>query len=286
VLLVLLAFLIGLCLAVLGGGGSLLMVPLLVYGLHVEPKAAIMTSLLVVLAASSVALVGYARSGQVAWRTGLVFGGVAMVGAFAGGKLAGFVSDRALLGVFAVVMAATALFMMRAPRLTAPEKVRQPQPPLRILAEGLVVGVVTGLVGAGGGFLIVPALILFDGLPMRLAVGTSLFIIAVNSLAGLAGHLSHAQVDARLAVLVSVIAAVGAVAGSRIAFKVPVRLLRRGFAWLALVIAVLVGLKQLPTSYLPRLLHLENTLLENTLLENTLLENTLLETPSREMKHA
>jgi hypothetical protein len=257
VLLVTLSFAIGLCLAVLGGGGSLLTVPLLVYGLHIDPKVAIMTSLLVVLVTSSVALVGYARAGQVAWRTGLLFGAVAMVGAFGGGRAAGYVSDRTLLGAFAVVMAATAVCMMRAPTRPSSTRGQPQQPPLRVLAQGLVVGVVTGLVGAGGGFLIVPALVLFGGLPMRLAVGTSLFIIAVNSGAGLAGHLTHAALDIRLALFVSAIAALGALTGSRIAFRLPVSLLRRSFAWFVLVIAVVVGVKQLPRSYLPRLLHVE-----------------------------
>jgi hypothetical protein len=248
-LLVVLSFAIGLCLALLGGGGSILTVPLLVYGLGTQPKVAIATSLFVVMATSVVGLMGHARSGHVAWRTGLVFGAVAMIGAFAGGIAAQFVPDRVLMVAFASVMAITAVAMMFSKRLCSSDSIRPSQSMPRILAQGFAVGTITGLVGTGGGFLVVPALVLFGGLSMRLAIGTSLLVIAMNSVAGLLGHLSHSELDPKTTLFVSGIAAAGALTGSRLALKIPTVLLRRGFAWVVLALAVVMGIEQLPSWY-------------------------------------
>jgi uncharacterized membrane protein YfcA len=195
-----LALLMGVTLGVLGGGGSILSVPILHHVAGLEARPAIATSLLVVGIASAAALVPRALAGDVRWRTGAVFGGASAAGAAAGGWLARFVPGPLLLVAFASVMLATGVAMWRGPSAGRPTGAASPvRHPFRGALDGVVVGGVTGLVGAGGGFLIVPALVLLGGLAMREAVGTSLLVIALNSLAGFAGYLSHAEIDFRLA---------------------------------------------------------------------------------------
>ena len=234
----------GLALGALGGGGSILTVPILVYALGQTPRAAIATSLLVVGATSLAALVSHARSGHVQWRTGLVFGSVSMAGAVLGGWFAQFVPEAGLLGLFAALMAVTAVAMLRgASRAEAAP--RAPNPALLAL-EGGVVGIVTGLVGAGGGFLVVPALVLLAGLPMRAAIGTSLLVISMKSFAGLAGHLSHAAIDWPLAGMVTAAAVLGTVLGCRLARQASPARLRQGFAWFVLAMAGFVFWREAP----------------------------------------
>ncbi|NLE88456.1 MAG: sulfite exporter TauE/SafE family protein, partial [Myxococcales bacterium] len=203
VLAALLALPIGLSLGLLGGGGSILTVPLLVYVLGVEPKAAIATSLFVVGVTSLAALLPHARAGAVRWRTGLVFGGAGMVGAYLAGHLADAIPGRLLLILFAALMLVTAVAMLWS--RAAPERKEMPRAELAVrkaVLDGLVVGALTGLVGAGGGFLVVPALAMFGGLPMRAAAATSLVVIAMKSFAGFSGYLGHQSIDWGLALVV------------------------------------------------------------------------------------
>lgn len=243
VLALVLSLLIGVSLGLLGGGGSILTTPILIYALGVETKAAIATSLLVVGITSIAGLIQHARAGNVEWKTGLVFGGAGMAGAYLGGYLAGFVPANVLMLLFALMMLATAIAMFRGRKEPAPGE-RHTQALWKIIAEGLVVGVVTGLVGAGGGFLVVPALALLGGLPMPKAVGTSLLVIALKSFAGYAGHASHVTIDFELAALVSGAAVVGSFGGSRLANLIPPAALRRGFAIFVLVMAAFVLYQQ------------------------------------------
>jgi uncharacterized membrane protein YfcA len=240
-----LAVLIGVALGLLGGGGSILAVPLLVYVAGLDPKEAIATSLLVVGTTSAVALVPHARAGRVQWRTGLLFGAAGMVGAYAGGRLAAYLPGELLLVAFALMMIATAVAMIRGRRGGAREShVDHPVP--RVLLDGVVVGLVTGLVGAGGGFLIVPALVLLAGLPMPLAVGTSLLVIAMKSFAGLAGYLASVQIDWPLALAVTAAAVVGSLVGSRLTGLVHPDTLRRAFGWFVVAMGVVVLVEQVP----------------------------------------
>jgi hypothetical protein len=243
-----LAVLIGVALGLLGGGGSILAVPLLVYVAGLDPKEAIATSLLVVGATSAVALVPHARAGRVRWRTGLLFGAAGMVGAYAGGRLAAYLPGDVLLVAFALMMVATAVAMIRGRREPAADGAdsRGEHPLARILLDGLVVGLVTGLVGAGGGFLIVPALVLLGGLPMPIAVGTSLLVIAMKSFAGLAGYLSSVQVDWPLALAVTAAAVVGSLVGSRLTSVLHPQTLRKAFGWFVVGMGVLVLAQQVP----------------------------------------
>ncbi|MFI7434138.1 TSUP family transporter [Micromonospora haikouensis] len=241
-----LAVLIGVSLGLLGGGGSILAVPLLVYVADLPAKEAIATSLLVVGATSAVGVLPHARAHRVRWRTGLVFGLAGMTGAYAGGRLAAYVPAAVLLTGFALMMLATAVAMIRGRRDAAERPVPHELPVPRVILDGVVVGLVTGLVGAGGGFLVVPALALLGGLPMPVAVGTSLVVIAMKSFAGLAGYLSTVSIDWGLAAAVTAAAVIGSLAGGRLAGRVPEAVLRRAFGWFVVVMGVFVLAQQLP----------------------------------------
>ncbi|MFF9428668.1 sulfite exporter TauE/SafE family protein [Streptomyces sp. NPDC014746] len=241
------SLLVGVSLGALGGGGSILTVPLLVYLAGQDTRTAITTSLFVVGVTSLAALVPHARAHRVRWRTGLLFGAFSMAGAYGGGRLAAYVPGTVLLVAFALMMLATAAAMLRGPRpgRERARRTRADLPLKQVAAEGLAVGAVTGLVGSGGGFLVVPALAVLGGLPMGLAVGTSLLVIAMNSFAGLAGHLSGIQVDWSLALTVTAAAVAGSLAGGRLAGRVPRETLRRVFGWFVVAMGVFVLAQQL-----------------------------------------
>jgi uncharacterized protein len=238
-----LALLIGLSLGLLGGGGAILTTPILVYVLGMDAKAAITSSLLVVGITSVVSTVVHARDKNVVWKTGLVVGVSGMLGAYVGGSLAGYVRGTVLLVLFAAMMLVTAIAMLRGRREAAGDGTMKPG---KAVLAGVSIGLVAGLVGAGGGFLIVPALTLFGGIPMRRAVGTSLFVITLQSFAGFAGHVGHTHVDASLVAVISVMAVLGALVGARLTSRISPEALRRGFAWFVLAMGLFVVAKQLP----------------------------------------
>lgn len=237
---------IGLALGLFGGGGSILAVPILTHVLGMQPRAAIAGSLLIVGAASTAALIPHLRCGRIAIRTGLLFGSAAMVGAYIGGRAARFVPDPVLLLGFGIMMVVTALAMLRqkksSPGEAAPDEGRRSS----ILLHGFGVGTIAGLIGAGGGFLIVPALVLFGGMAMKRAVATSLMVIAMQSFAGFLGHLDHVAIPWEIVGPVTVLSAVGSIAGSTLVKAVRPESLRRGFAWLVLLVAILFLAGQLP----------------------------------------
>ena len=231
----LLGSLIGLVLGLLGGGGAILAVPGLVYVLGVDPHAAIAASLAIVAVGAATGLLAHARSGRVVWMVALQLGVTGALGAWAGAAAGRLVPGEQLLALLGLFMLLAAYLMIRH-RTVDVERPASPRWLAPLLGLGL--GVVTGFFGVGGGFLIVPALTLGLGLPMRLAVGTSLAVIAVNSLAGVAGYLGGGTVDWPLTLLVSVGAVGGALVGSRLASSAPERQLRQGFAGLVAVIAI------------------------------------------------
>jgi uncharacterized membrane protein YfcA len=250
-----LSLVIGLSLGLLGGGGSILTLPILRYVLHMEAHPAIAVSLLVVGTTSLAALVPHARRGRVRWRTGAVFGAASMVGAFAAGRVAHLVPAAVLLVLFGTMMLATAVAMMLAGRRPAGARSAAAQsqpaapfelPVAKVIAEGVAVGAVTGLVGAGGGFLVVPALLLLGRLPMDVAVGTSLLVIAMKSFAGFAGYVGHTEVDLQLAALVTSAAVVGSFAGGALVGHISPAHLRKAFAWFVVVMAFVVLGQELP----------------------------------------
>jgi uncharacterized protein len=223
-----LAALIGLSLGLLGGGGSILTVPVLVYVLGVAAKPAIAMSLPVVGVTSLVGAALHWRLGNVRVPTALTFGLVAALGAFAGARLAVFLGGAVQLALLAVVMLAAAGSMLRGNRT---EAAAGASPRLALLIPvALGVGVLTGLVGIGGGFLVVPALVLLARVPMRQAVGTSLLVIAMNSASGFAGYLGTVDLDWPFLAGFTTAAVAGAFVGTAMASRVPQAALRRGFA--------------------------------------------------------
>lgn len=237
-----LALLIGLTLGLLGGGGSILTLPVLVYVLGIEAKQAIASSLVVVGATALVSAAAHARARNVDYRTGALFGVAGVAGAFAGGRIAGLLPGNVLLGAFAAVMLVTAIAMMR-PRAEPPPGERRISV-VRVLLVGVSVGIVSGLVGAGGGFLVVPALVLFGGLDTRRAIGTSLMVIAFQSFAGFAGHAAHTHIDWQLVGVVTAFAVGGSLGGAALAKRLSTAALRRGFAWFVLAMAVFMVARQ------------------------------------------
>jgi len=234
---------IGLLLGLLGGGGSILTVPMLVYLLHVEPKTAITTSFVVVGLSSLLALIPHARRHSVCWKSGLFFGLSGMAGAFAGGRLAAFFTSDLLMSLFGLISLTTGLLMLRRPKTQPHASPIKPMqvcplqvPYLRVLFDGFFVGGLTGMVGVGGGFLIVPALTLLVGLPMQGAVGTSLMIIVMNAVAGLGGYIQHAELDLPLILQVAAGALVGSALGAILSGFIKPAWLRRGFG--VMVVAV------------------------------------------------
>ena len=205
-----------------------------------EAKQAIAMSLLVVGITSVVGAASHARAGRVQWRTGALFGAAGMVGAFGGGLLSRIIPGTVLLIAFAVLMAVTAVAMLRGRRectdSAAAENIRVG----KAIVVGLAVGLVTGMLGAGGGFLVVPALALLGGLPMPVAVGTSLVVIAMNSFAGLAGHLTSVAIDWRLAAMVVSAAVAGGLLGARLTTRVNPDTLRAGFGWFVLIMSSVI----------------------------------------------
>jgi uncharacterized membrane protein YfcA len=243
-----LAAVIGISLGMLGGGGSILAVPLLVYVAGLPAKEAIATSLFVVGTTSAVAVLPHALAGRVRWRTGLIFGLAGMTGAYAGGRLAAYIPGGILLTAFALMMVVTAAAMIRGRRTARTRPVPHELPVLRVVADGIAVGLVTGLVGAGGGFLVVPALALLGGLPMPIAVGTSLVVIAMKSFAGFAGYLSAVDVHWGLTAAVTAAAVLGSLAGGRLAGRIREDALRRSFGWFVAAMGVFVLAQQLPAT--------------------------------------
>ncbi|HXE57840.1 MAG TPA: sulfite exporter TauE/SafE family protein [Gemmatimonadales bacterium] len=247
-----LALLIGLSLGLLGGGGSILTVPVFVYVLRYGVKPAVAMSLAVVGTTSLVGAAGHWRRGNVNLRAALTFAPVAMLGTFAGARLARQVSETAQLTLFATLMLAAAGVMARgAPRAEAPGADRSGGSApatglgsqLLVGALGGAVGVLTGLAGIGGGFLIVPALTLLARLPMKQAIGTSLVVIALNAAAGFAGYLGRVELDWAVVAGFTSVAILGVGLGTRLAHHVPPLALRRGFAAFLAVTAgwILVG---------------------------------------------
>jgi uncharacterized membrane protein YfcA len=238
------ALAIGLVLGLLGSGGSILAVPVLVYLAGEPAKLAIAESLAVVFTISSVGALPFAWRGQVAWKSVLLFGVPAMAGAYGGAFLAKYLSGAVQMVIFAVVMLVAAGLMVRQ-KAPPDEKGRTRQAHWKTVLEGVGVGLLTGLVGVGGGFLIVPVLVLLVGLPMHLAVGTSLVIIALNAASGFAKHFdvlssTGQSVHWGLIGLLGAVGIVGSFAGGKAGQFVPQAKLKKGFAVFLVVMGLFV----------------------------------------------
>ena len=241
-----LALLVGFVLGLLGGGGSVLTVPILIYALHVPVKQAIATSLCVVGLVAFIGFLSHWRQKTVALRVAFAFGPPAVVAAYAGAKIAKHLPTAQLV-MFAVVGLAGSVLMLRGTFRRSADTVPDHYEfhadgrTLFLLAvQGLGVGLLTGLIGVGGGFLIVPALVLVAKQPMRLAIGTSLLVIAMNALSGFAGNIGTVPIDWNLIVWFTAVAAIGSVIGSLLSKRAPQRQLKQVFGVLLIGVSLYV----------------------------------------------
>lgn len=256
----------GLLLGLLGSGGSIVTMPALMYLLDIDPKPAIAMSLGIVGATALVSALQHWWRGNVNMPVVLVFGLFGAAGTFVGAKIGTIMPTELQLALFTAIMYVAAYKMLMPSRsahsipATNMSHVRQPNAgqvsvaaaiPLRhgpIAVHGVTVGILTGIVGVGGGFLIVPALVLLSNLSMKEAVGTSLLIIAMKSFAGFAGYAGSVPMNFTLLGTFTAVAIVGGVAGGFVSHKVPGMVLRKGFAVFLVVVATYILLREFTTS--------------------------------------
>lgn len=248
-------FVIGVSLGALGGGGSILVVPALVYGAGQDPRGATTTSLAVVGLAAVAGMAGHWRAGRVRVASGLAFGAVGLGGSIVGSQLNAGVDPNTLLLAFSglVLVAAWRMLASRPVSPAMPQSLSAAYvaaPPvidaatvLKVLGAGTVVGFLTGFFGVGGGFVIVPALVLVLRFPMPEAVGTSLLVIAVNSTFALVQRVGTTGIEWRVAVPFALAALLGVGTGQRVAARVPAGALTRAFAALLVAVAVFVAVR-------------------------------------------
>ncbi len=243
----LLAALIGLTIGVLGGGGAILAVPIFTYVMGFGAKEAIASSLLVVGVTSLSGVASHWREGRVRLRLALLFGIFAMAGAYLGAQLAVFFSEAAQLILFAVVMLVSAFFMFRNNGNSDEDEEDDESKEdsmvrtfLILLPVGVAIGILTGLVGVGGGFLIVPALVLLGKVPVKEAVGTSVLVIALNSASGFVGYLGKVEIQWGFIALFTALEVAGSFVGAYLVRFVPSDKLQKAFAVFLVGMAVFI----------------------------------------------
>jgi uncharacterized protein len=242
-----LALLVGFVLGLLGGGGSVLTVPILIYALHVPVKPAIAASLCVVGLVAFIGFLSHVRQRTVAVRVAMIFGPFAVATSYGAARMAKHIPGHVQLVLFAVVGLAGSVMMFRGTFRKRPETeavVYEFIPDRRtvvfLILQGIGVGLLTGLIGVGGGFLIVPALVLVEKLPMRLAVGTSLLVISMNAMSGFAGYAGTVPIDWNLVVWFTATAALGSIIGTMVSKRVPQQHLRQVFGVLLIAVSLYV----------------------------------------------
>ncbi|MBS1954455.1 MAG: sulfite exporter TauE/SafE family protein [Cyanobacteria bacterium SZAS-4] len=234
----------GTLLGLLGGGGSIIAVPILVYGLGLEAKAAIGTSLIIVGLASLLAAWTHYRKHAVVVSTAIIFGATGGIGSFAGSRLAQLIPDSVQLILFAVVMAFVAQLMLRHKHSSIPadgDEVKTALPV--VLLAGLGAGLLTGLIGVGGGFIIVPALTILLRMPLRKAIGTSLLVIGMNSMIGAISYASRLSLNLSILPFAVATLAAAPLAGG-LAHYVPQEKLKLSFSISLLVLSAWMLAKQ------------------------------------------
>lgn len=252
----LLAVGIGLSLGLIGGGGSILAVPILVYVVGVGSREAIAMSLFIVGCVSLLGAIPAAKRGNLSWRIVAGFTPTAMLGAYLGSQLVKLplITDTVQLVSFGAIMLAASVLMIQKGRAAAapaaaspashPSNWLQKWKSLAIPAEGFAVGVITGFVGVGGGFLIIPVLVLLSRIPMKTAVGTSLLIISLNSAIGFAGYLNQVSLNWPLTLSFTLAAGVGTAIGSQLSKHIEHSKLQKGFGYFVLAVAVFVLIRR------------------------------------------
>jgi uncharacterized membrane protein YfcA len=255
------SFVIGISLGLIGGGGSILTVPVLVYLFRVQPVIATAYSLFIVGSTSLIGAFPKYKQGLINIKTAIIFGLPSIAAVFLTRKYIlpivpdvvfrigslDVTKDLLMMLLFAVLMVVASISMIKNKKKVLEKEPAHEQKfnyPL-ILVEGVIVGALTGLVGAGGGFLIIPALVLLSKLPMKQAVGTSLLIIAAKSLIGFTGDLSNYEMDWRLLFLITIIAIAGIFLGNWMSHKVHSEKLKKGFGWFVLVMGIYIIIKEL-----------------------------------------
>ena len=253
------SLIIGLSLGLIGGGGSILTVPVLVYLFGIDPVLATAYSLFIVGSTSLVGALPKYKNGEINIKTAIIFGIPSILAVYATRafivpaipstiiNLGSWTLTKPLLMmmIFAVLMVFASVSMIH-----SKDNKKQDQGPQvfnypMILLEGAIVGILTGLVGAGGGFLIIPALVLFSKLPMKHAIGTSLLIIAAKSLVGFTGDLGKQTMDWTLLLSVTALAIVGIFIGNALGKKVSAERLKKGFGWFVLIMGIYIIIKEL-----------------------------------------
>ncbi len=253
------SLIIGVSLGLIGGGGSILTVPVLVYLFGVDPVLATAYSLFIVGSTSLVGVIPKYNNGEVNLKTAIIFGLPSIVAVYVTRafvvpaipnevfNLGSFVVTKALLMMmlFAVLMVFASVSMITEKQKSDTINTKQVFNYPMILLEGSIVGLLTGLVGAGGGFLIIPALVILSKLPMKQAVGTSLLIIAAKSLFGFTGDLGKQNIDWQLLLTVTALAIIGIFAGNALSKKVSAQSLKKAFGWFVLVMGIYIIIKEL-----------------------------------------
>lgn len=256
----LLAALVGISLGLIGGGGSILMVPILVYVFALNPVTATSYSLFIVGSTSLVGAFNNYRKGQVSIKTALLFGLSSITTVFITRKLLmpavpdvlGTIGrmeikkPMLIMVLFAALMLMASVAMIRSKKETESADAEKAKPAIgKLLLYGILIGLATGFLGAGGGFLIIPALVLLLNMPMKKAIGTSLLIIALNSLIGFTGDIGHIAIEWKFLFLVAAIAIAGIFIGGALAKKIPGAKLKKAFGWFVLVMGIYIILKEL-----------------------------------------
>lgn len=254
------AVIIGVSLGLIGGGGSILTVPVLVYILGIDPVLATAYSLFVVGSTSLVGSFTYMKKQLVDYKTALVFAIPSFIAVFLTRKflvpalpdplieLGGteITKNIGIMVFFALIMLAASYSMIKGNGKAKSEEESEVKFNIPLISlEGLVVGLITGLVGAGGGFLIIPALVLLAKLPMKMAVGTSLLIIAAKSLIGFLGDVSNQTIDWKMLLIFTGLSIVGIFIGSSLSKKINEKALKKGFGWFVLVMGIYIITKEL-----------------------------------------
>ncbi|HVX50142.1 MAG TPA: sulfite exporter TauE/SafE family protein [Chitinophagaceae bacterium] len=253
------AALIGISLGLMGGGGSILTVPVFVYLFGLNPPLATSYSLFVVGTTSLAGAIDNYRKGWLNIKTALLFGVSSVVTVFLTRKFIipripahiasigkfNITSSLAIMVLFAILMLAASISMIRSKNLAGKQAGQKNKSLFQLALYGIAIGIVTGLLGAGGGFLLIPALVLLLHLPMKEAVGTSLMIIAMNSLTGFAGDLGYFTINWRFLLEVTLIAIAGIVAGGIAAKKVNGTALKKAFGWFVLVMGIYIIIKEI-----------------------------------------